>query len=217
MSKQNKKDHPYNYSIDKNLVQHLLDWGVPIGLFYLYFQFYNFGKITPSEMVKTSGLLAIALLSLTLIAGPIARFFPSLDILKAHRKFWGITSFFVALIHSGLVSIFYLKFDFLKLIDPSNPKYLGLAMGIMSLFVLLVVTLSSHRRALTNLDPKLWKTIQLTSYLALALALIHFTLIEQVNGVLTIKRLLGQLTFGFAFLAVLFRLIVLFFPGKSGK
>ena len=84
--------HPYHYSVDKNFIQRLIDWGVPLGLFYLYFQFYNFGKITPSEMVKTTGLMAISLLALTLLAGPVARFLPFLDILKAHRKFWGITS-----------------------------------------------------------------------------------------------------------------------------
>ena len=87
------KVHPYHYSVDKNFIQRLIDWGVPLGIFFLYFEFYNFGKFTPSEMVKTTGLVAIFLLALTLFVGPLARFIPSLDILKAHRKFWGIASF----------------------------------------------------------------------------------------------------------------------------
>lgn len=89
--------HPYHYSAEKNIIQRLLDWIVPLGLLFLYLQFYNFngdkissfaynfGQITPSEMIKTSGLLAISLLSFSLVIGPLCRFFPSLDVLKAHK------------------------------------------------------------------------------------------------------------------------------------
>ena len=122
--------HPYHYSESKNIVQRLIDFGIPLGLFLLYLQFYNFsgakissfaynfGKITPQEMIKTTGLLAIALLSLTLFIGPACRFFPSLDILKAHRKSWGVLSFFIALTHAVLIYIFYINYDFAKLFNP---------------------------------------------------------------------------------------------------
>lgn len=206
--------HPYHYSVDKNLIQKLIDWGVPIGLFYLFFQFYNFGKFTPSEMVKTTGLMAISLLALTLAAGPLARFIPALDILKAHRKFWGVASFLFVILHLTLVVIFYFKFNFLRLIDPSNPKFLGLATGLLATAILLLVTLTSNQKALRSLDPKVWKTIQLTSYAALILAVAHFYLMEQVNGVLVIKRLLGQITFWLAAVVVVVRLVVLFLPQK---
>lgn len=212
MSKSTVKAHPYHYSVDKNIVQQFIDWLVPLGLFWVYFEYYNFGKFTPSEMVKTTGLMAIALLALTLIAGPLARFIPSLDILKAHRKFWGITSFLFLLLHFGLVIIFYFKFNLFRLIDPSNPKSLGLTTGLIATIILLLVTLTSNRKALKNLDPKVWKAIQTTSYLALIFALAHFFLMEQVNGVLTIKRFLGQATFAFATFVVIFRLIILFLP-----
>ncbi len=82
MKKSEHNAHPYHYSVEKNIIQHLLDWGAPVGLFLLYFNFYNFTKISPSEMVKTSGLMAISLLGLTLVVGPIARFVPALDVPK---------------------------------------------------------------------------------------------------------------------------------------
>ena len=103
--------HPYHYSDSKNAFQQLLDFGVPLILFWLYFQFYNFGQITPAEMIKTSGLLAISLLSLSLVIGPLCRFFPGLDILKAHRKVWGIASFYAAAIHTGLIFYYFFKLD----------------------------------------------------------------------------------------------------------
>lgn len=215
MKKTDHNNHPYHYSVDKNLVQHLIDWGVPIGLFYIYFQFYNFGQISPSEMVKTTGLIAIALLALTLAIGPICRFFPVLDILKAHRKFWGISSVLFLLAHFFLVFIFFMKLDVTRLFNLSSPKFPGLTAGLIGMAILLVVTLTSNRKALMHLDPKIWKFIQTSSYLALIFGLAHFYLMEQVNGVLVIKRLLGQITFWFAGFAVVIRLIVLFFPSKK--
>ena len=150
------QNHPYHYSVDKNIIQHLLDWAIPAGLFLLYFYFYNFGKVTPSEMVKTSGLMAISLLALTLAVGPIARFIPALDILKAHRKFWGIASFLFLILHLSLVVIFYLKFNVLTLFDSSNPKFAGLMAGLLAFIILLLVTLTSNQKAIRNLDPKVF-------------------------------------------------------------
>lgn len=205
------KPHPYHSSVEKNLIQRFLDFGVPLGLFLLYFNFYNFGKITPSEMIKTTGLLAIALLSLTLFIGPACRFFPFLDILKVHRKFWGILSFFVALIHGVLIYIFYFNYNLAKLFDPAGPKYYGLIVGLFSLLILLVVTLTSNKIVLNSLSPKIWKLIQSLSYMALIFAVLHFYLVESTNGVLVIKRLLGQITFYFATAVVIIRLITLIF------
>lgn len=206
--------HPYHYS-SESPIQRLIDFGVPIGLFYLYFQFYNFGQITPSEMVKTTGLLAIALLSLTLFIGPLCRFIPQLDSLKAHRKVWGILAFLSALTHTILIIIFYFKFDFSRFVDFTNPRYLGILTGLLALSILLVVTVTSSKLALTALKPKVWKMIQTTAYLALVLAFAHFYLVESKDGVLVIKRLLGQITYYFAGFVVLFRLLVTILPNKK--
>lgn len=207
--------HPYHYSEKKDIIQKLIDFCVPVLLFWLYFQFYNFGKITPSEMIKTTGLLAIALLSLTLLIGPACRFFPVLDILKAHRKIWGISAFLAAFIHGVLVFIYYYKFSFLKFVDFSNPKYLGILAGLLALLILVVVTATSTKKAVESLSPNVWKMIQTTAYLALLLAVIHFYIVESKDGVLVIKRLLGQITFGFSAFVCLLRLIVLILPSKK--
>lgn len=210
-----KTTHPYHYSEDKNITQRLIDFGIPLGLFLLYFQFYNFGKFTSHEMIKTTGLLAIALLSLTLIIGPACKFFPALDALKAHRKFWGILSFFVALSHTVLIYIFYVNYNLAKLFNPAGPKYLGLLAGLASLVILSAVTLTSNKLALNSLSPKTWKVVQSTAYLALILAVLHFYLVESVNGVLVIKRVVGQITFGFAAFVVLFRIFAMVSPNKK--
>lgn len=134
--KKAKQIHSYHYSYQKNMIQKLIDFGFPIFIFWLYLQFYNFsgdkissfaynfGKVTPSEMIKTTGLVAIALLSITLGIGPLCRFFPFLNDLKAHRKIWGITSFLFAFIHMSLIYIYFFKYNLSKFVDFANPKYL---------------------------------------------------------------------------------------------
>lgn len=210
-----KQIHPYHYSKGKNTIQKLIDFGVPAVLFWVYFQFYNFGKITPQEMIKTTGLMAIALLSITLFIGTASRFLPSLNILKAHRKFWGILSFFIALSHGILIYIYYANYNLAKLFNPENPKYFGLLAGLASLVILLTVTLTSNKWALNSLSPKTWKLIQSISYLALIFAILHFYLVESKDGVLVIKRLLGQITFAFAGFVVLLRLIISLLPSRK--
>lgn len=208
------KSHPFHHSSD-NPLQKVFDYVVPLGLLYFYFQFYNFGKITPSEMIKTSGLWSIALLSLTLSIGPLCRFFPFLDGLKAHRKVWGIMAFLAGLIHTGLIFANYFKFNLYRFVDFSNPRYPGILAGLVALIILAVVTLTSNKKALTYFSPNTWKAIQMTAYLALILAVVHFYLVESTNGVLVIKRVVGQITFGFATFAVLLRLLVMLLPSRK--
>ncbi len=208
------KPHPYHHS-SENAFQILFDYLVPFGLLYFYYQFYNFGKITPSEMIKTTGLWSIALLSLTLTIGPLCRFLPFLDGLKAHRKVWGIMAFLAGLAHAGLIFANYFKFNLFRFVDFSNPRYPGILAGLVALIILAVVTLTSNKKALTYFSPNTWKIIQTSAYLALILAVAHFYLVESVNGVLVIKRVVGQITFGFAAFAIALRLIVMLFPSRK--
>lgn len=209
--------HPYHYFKEKDFLDRIAEFGIPLLLFWIFFQFYNLGKFTPSEMVKTTGLLAISLLSLTLIIGPLSAILPFVERLKAYRKAWGVLSFVTALLHIALVFIFYYKFDLMKFIDIANPKYGGVLSGLLAIVILFLVTLTSNKKALNTLSPKTWKIIQTTSYLALILAVLHFFIVEQANGVLVIKRQLGWITFWFAIAAIVLRVVVLFWPRKKKK
>ena len=198
--------HPFHDDTPKHIHHHMTDWGVPIGLFLLYFFFYNFGKVTMSEMIKTSGLLAIALLSVTLVVGPLSRFIHHCNNLKINRKFWGIAAFLVAVVHGSLSIISY---------GVSETKLLGFVFGLIATVILLLVTVSSHKSIIHKLHPGVWKRLQTASYLALLLAVGHFFFMEQKEGVLVIKRLAGQITFWFASVVLLIRLIVYLFPKKA--
>lgn len=215
MENQAESPHPFHYSMDKTVLQKILDWTVPIGVFLLYFFLYNFGKITPSEMIKNAGLSAIALLSITLFIGSASRFVPAFNVFKAHRKFWGIASVVFILIHTLLVIIFDLKLHIFDVFNTSDPDFFGFMAGLVALLILVVVVVSSFHFVITRLHPGIWKKLQTTSYLALTLAVAHFYLMEQQGGVLVIKRLLGTLTFWFATVVIILRIIVLIFPKKE--
>lgn len=211
----NPKPHPYYYSPKKNVAQRFVDFALPTALFLLYFIFYNFGKITHHGMIKNTGLLAISLLVLTLLIGPLTRVFPRLEFLKAHRKFWGILSFLVALLHVILVYIYHYKFNFLRLINFTDPQHPEILFGILALVILFLVTLTSNQKAVTIFSPKTWKLIQTTSYLALILAVSHFYLMKIKNGILVMEQTLEQITFWFALLVILARVVILFLPSKK--
>jgi DMSO/TMAO reductase YedYZ heme-binding membrane subunit len=207
--------HPYHYSKDKNFLDYLMDYGVPIGLFLLFFVFYNSSQFTPREMIKNTGVLAISLLALTLGVGPLSRLIPSLDFLKAYRKVWGILSFVAALLHMILVYIVFFKYDLNRFIDFGNPRYPNIASGLVALGILMVVTLTSNQKAINSMSPNTWKAIQTTSYLALASALLHFYLLSQKDGNLDIANPLVQISFWFSLVVLVLRILILFLPSKK--
>lgn len=207
--------HPYHYSVDKNFLQKLIDPGLPVGLFLFFFFFYNSGVFAPREMIKTSGLMAITLLAFTLLIGPTCKIFPNLNFLKAHRKFWGILAFLAAFIHVFLVTSNYYHFNFSRFIDTSNSKYSVISSGLWSLIILFFVSLTSNKLALKILNPKVWKAVQLTSYIALILAIYHFYLLSLSNGTLDFKNQLREAVFLFAVFVFLIRIFVLILPKRK--
>lgn len=197
-----------------SLITGLVDWLLPFILFFIFFKFYNLGQFTPKEMIKTTGLMAITLLGITLVIGPLGYFREKFNLLKIHRKFWGILSFLFGLLHAGLVTNFYYHLDFSKFVDFGNPKYAGILMGLSALAILFLITVTSGKFALTKMHAKVWKTVQTLSYLALMLAVFHFYLTESVNGILVFKKLSGQLVFGFSLAVIIVRVAVFFLPRK---
>lgn len=207
--------HPDNQSHGITFQQKMIDWAGPIVLFLTYFLFYNFGKISPSELIKSTGLASVGLLSITLVIGSVSRFIPAVNVLKAHRKFWGISSFVFACIHALLVISVYFDWDISVFFNTASPRFWGLSIGLLSLILLFVITATSFQFVFRKLPPHIWKYIQNFSYAALLLAVAHFFLMEQKDGVLVIKRLLGQITYWFAILVIFIRILVYFLPKKD--
>lgn len=214
MAKKNT-GHPHHFDGDKHFYHRFFDIAVPLGLLLMFYFFYNKGVISPSEAVKTTGLWAISLLAVTLAVGPLSKISPLFDSFKANRKVWGVLSFWAVVAHMALVLNFYWKWDFTRFWNIDNPKYNGTATGLLAVAILALVTWTSNKKIIDKLSPNTWKLIQTTSYVALGLAVMHFYFMEQKDGVLVIKRLLGQITFWFSIAVLSARLLIMFLPGKK--
>ncbi len=212
-----KNRRPYRLRERKRRRQPLLDWAVPIGLFALYFFVYSAGEVDPEGMMKTTGLVALALLSVTLLAGPVGRFFPRLGFIQAHRKFWGIASFFFVLVHVALAFWYDFKVTLPAIFPLDSPERLGLFAGIAAFTLLFAVALSSAKRIIRAMDPRVWKSVQLVSYLALLFAVIHGYLMEQGSGLLGTKRTIEQTTYAVAVVALIMKVLVLLSPKSTGS
>lgn len=194
------------------MAKEILMRGLPLWYFLLLFFFYGYQQVSWSMMNKIAGLLALMLLGTTFLIGPLAFFFPQIFTrLKNYRKYLGISGFVTAVIHALLSFIFYFKVNlYFMLFDGKNTHLLGVWLGILALFIFLTMTLMSTKKAVEAIGASMWKKLQTGGYLALALVMAHFILMETNRGLFVIRRPLGRAVFVFGFVVLAARLLVFF-------
>ena len=136
-------------------------------------------------LIRALGVCAFAMLWVILCIGPLARFDPRFAPLLYNRRHLGVSMFLVALSHALLSALYYGGFGI------TNPAFamLGSASGFDSisgfpfewlgagaLSILFVMAATSHDFWLKNLTPRVWKSIHMLVYLALALLVLHVSL-----------------------------------------
>lgn len=142
---------------------------------------------------KIAGLLSLTVLGSAFILGPLSYFFPvKFSSLKHYRRYLGISG----------------KDINFMLFDPTNEHRLGVYAGLTALGIFFLMTVTSNTKAVQLLGYKWWKVLQTIGYVALALNILHFFLMETEKGVFTIRRPLGKVIFVFGFVVLFFRLVV---------
>ena len=136
-------------------------------------------------IIRTCSLVAISLLHIILIIGPLCRLNPVFLPLLYNRRHMGVSMFVFALIH-GIFSI--IQFHTLGDIHPlasiflSNTKYLAISqfpfqvLGFFALIIFFLMAATSHDFWLKNLSPRIWKALHMLVYLAYALVILHVAL-----------------------------------------
>ena len=136
-------------------------------------------------IIRSFGTLAILLLHIILMIGPLARLNTVFLPLLYNRRHLGVTMFFLAAIH-GIFSI--LQFHSLGNINPivsvfvSNIHYESLtkfpfqSLGFVALIIFFLMAITSHDFWLHNLTPRIWKTLHMTVYVAYTLIILHVLL-----------------------------------------
>jgi DMSO/TMAO reductase YedYZ heme-binding membrane subunit len=94
------------------------------------------------------------------------------------------------------------------------PAFLG---GAIALLILMVMVVTSFKEVMKKLGGKKWKAIQTTGYVALLLIIVHFFLVESKAGVGFDVKPLSFLVFAIAVIALLVRIITIFFKVPHNK
>ena len=157
-------------------------------------------------VIRSFGSLAIVMLHIILIIGPLSRLNNRFLPILYNRRHLGVSMFLAALIHGGL-SMF--QFHALGDKNPivslftSNMDYDSLTnfpfqvLGFLALLILFVMASTSHDFFLSNLSAKVWKRLHMLVYLAYALLLGHVFLgnFQQETSLFTMGfMLLGFVT-----------------------
>lgn len=136
-------------------------------------------------LIRAFGVTAFALLHLVLAIGPLARLTPRFKPFLYNRRHMGVTLFIIALLHAGLVLMWYHGFSetnvFVSLFA-SNPNYDRIqafpfeSLGFIALVILFLMAATSHDFWNANLGPRAWKALHMSVYFAYALLVGHVML-----------------------------------------
>ncbi|MEO0881145.1 MAG: Rieske 2Fe-2S domain-containing protein [Pseudomonadota bacterium] len=143
-------------------------------------------SFTPIQLlIRATGTLAFGLLTFILMIGPLARLTPRFKPFLYNRRHLGVTTFLIALVHAGLVLLWYHGFSDLNPLVSlfvSNPRYGSLAgfpfesLGFVALLIMFLMAATSHDFWNANLGPGLWKAIHMGVYAAYGLLVAHVAL-----------------------------------------
>nr|WP_321235769.1 Rieske 2Fe-2S domain-containing protein [uncultured Psychroserpens sp.] len=161
-------------------------------------------------VIRAFGSLAIIMLHIILVIGPLARLNTNFLPILYNRRHLGVSMFIAALIHGGF-SMF--QFHALGDVNPiyslftSNMDYGSLTnfpfqvLGFFALLILFIMASTSHDFFLGNLSAKVWKRLHMMVYLAYVLIIAHVFLgaFQQETSPFTI----GIMVIGFIVVASL--------------
>lgn len=164
------------------------DKWIAIGMLFYLVAFFVLSFVTNPEVtaetiiIRAFGSLAILMLHLILVIGPLTRLNTRFLPLLYNRRHLGVAMFLAALIH-GVFAI--IQNHALGTVNPiysiftSNMDYSSLTnfpfqvLGFLALLLLFVMASTSHDFFLKNLSTKIWKRLHMMVYLVYALILMH--------------------------------------------
>ncbi|MFT7044493.1 MAG: sulfoxide reductase heme-binding subunit YedZ [Candidatus Azotimanducaceae bacterium] len=133
-------------------------------------------------LIRAFATCAFVMLTLILCIGPLCRLAPVCLPLLYNRRHFGVSMFFVALVHGVLAILWYHGFgvenplvSLFSMPDSIN-SFADLPFqpfGFIALLILLLMAATSHDYWNANLGPLLWKSLHMLVYLAYGLVVLH--------------------------------------------
>lgn len=133
-------------------------------------------------IIRAFGVLAIVLLHVILCIGPLSRLSTMFAPVLYNRRHLGVMMFLAALIHGGLVLLFYGAFGVRSPIAgvfDGYQSYTSISgfpfelMGLVALLILFGMASTSHDFWLSFLTARVWKSLHMLVYVAYGFVLLH--------------------------------------------
>ncbi|OKS88071.1 Rieske 2Fe-2S domain-containing protein [Mucilaginibacter polytrichastri] len=141
--------------------------------------------ILVTVLIRGFGLLAIILLHIILMIGPLCRLQPKFLPMLYNRRHLGVTMFFITSVHAILSLIWFHSggnVHPLVSLFAGNTHYDSLrffpfqTLGFAAYLILMVMAFTSHDFWLNFLSPRIWKALHMMVYLAYGLIIMHVLL-----------------------------------------
>lgn len=149
---------------------------------------------------RSSAVTSVILLAITLLIGPLSHFYTKyFEKHKDYRKKLGLLAVVYGLIHIFITSY---TWNLPKAISYTSSNRSAIILGILVAVLLLAISLTSNKKVFEHIKFPLWKAIQFTSYVVLALVILHFALIKKSSFLFSP---IGLFLLGLSLLAILAR------------
>ena len=136
----------------------------------------------PILVIRATSTLALILLHVILVIGPLARISDLFAPLLYNRRHLGVAFFAVASVHALLAPLFYGGFGQRNPVSAVVAGYGSFAsvsgfpfeiIGLLALLVFFVMAATSHDFWLANLSHRVWKSLHMLVYAAYGLVVLH--------------------------------------------
>lgn len=175
--------------------------------FFLVFNLFSNDLSFWKNVSKAMAVASVVLIGITLLLGPLSRFFPNHfrhDLV--YRKPLGLAGFAFGLLH-GLVAFFNTYGgDLLFTFSEANKNFLPAVYGTVALLILVALAITSTPGAIKKLGFANWKTLQRTGYIAMVFIILHFALLG--NGYF-LNSTFGKAVFIFGITVLVAKVIVI--------
>lgn len=135
----------------------------------------NLGANKPEAVIRTTGVISILFLLLSLAITPVVQLFRWNWLIK-HRRCLGLLSFYYAGMHFFSYSIFDKGLNLNEIvIDTGKRPFIFL--GITSFLLMIPLALTSTNKMITRIGGKGWRKLHRLSYVIMILTAIHYWMI----------------------------------------
>jgi len=135
----------------------------------------NLGANPAEAFIRTSGVVSIVFLLLTLGVTPMAKFFNQHWLIR-HRRWLGLWCFYYSVIHLASYSFFDKAFKFNEIIEDIGKRPFIL-LGFLGFLFLIPLAVTSSNTMIKKIGTKRWKKLHTLTYWIAPVVVSHYFLI----------------------------------------